>query len=184
VCVVVLVAAGAVAFSTVTTASARFAASTANESSLFAAAEIDLVVDNGDDGAAARLLVDADGLYPGLIVERCLVVTHRGSLEGVDVRLHVAPGSDSGLARFLRTDVDLGEGVDAECGDFEAIGSAFSGTLSELLADHGSFPQGIDLMSDAGDGQAITLRVSFEVESDDRAQGLSTDFTATLEARP
>lgn len=179
----VLLAAGAVAFSTVTTASARFAASTSNESSLFAAAEIDLVVDNGD-GAAARLLVDADGLYPGLVVERCLVVTHRGSLEGVDVRLHVAPGSDTGLARFLRTEVELGEGVDAECGDFEAAESQFSGTLSELLADHGSFPQGIDLMSDAGDEQSITLRVSFEVESDDRAQGLSTDFMATLEARP
>lgn len=182
--IVVVLAAGAVAFSTVTTASARFAASTGNESSLFEAAAIDLVVDNGEDGAAARLLVDADGLYPGLLVDRCLLVTHRGSLDAVDVRFHVAPGDETELAPFLQTRVEIGEGADPECSDFEPVEAIFAGSLSQLLAEHGSFSDGVELMSDAGDGDSVAMRISFEVVSDDRAQGLTTGFMATLEARP
>lgn len=170
-------------WSTLETASARFSGSTSTENSLFEAASIDLVV-NDDIGQAASLLVDAEGLYPGLVVERCLVVTHRGSLDDVAVRLHGTAVDENGLAPHLLTDIDLGTGRAPDCEDFEVSATAFSGRLSNLWQEHGSFADGLDLIPAAANGDAVTVRLAFEVASDDRAQGLMTEFMVVLEARP
>ena len=170
-------------WSTVDTASARFSGSTATENSLFEAAAIDLAVDD-DGGQDTRLLVDADGLYPGLVIERCLVVTHRGTLDDVAVRLHGSGDGDSGLAPFLRTQIDLGAGMEPDCSDFRTSVPAFSGRLSDLWQAHATFADGVDLMPTAADGDAITVRLAFEVADDDRAQGLQASFTVIVEARP
>ena len=175
------------AWSTIETASARFSGSTSSENSLFEAASIELTVDD-DGGESSRLLVEADGLYPGLVIERCLVVTHRGSLDDVSVRLFGSTSgtADSGedLAPYLLSEVQLGSGSSPDCVGFQPRDEVYAGRLSELWRQHGTFDDGLLLIPEAGDGDAVTVRLGFEVESDDRAQGLTTAFVVTVEARP
>ncbi len=179
-----LVAAIALVWSTMTTASARFVGSTTNDSSLLEAAVVDLVVEPDASGAATTLLVDADGLYPGLEVERCVRLTYRGTLDDAVVRLFGSSGAGSGLERYLDTSIELGAGDDPDCADFQPARAAFSDTLDRLWGQHGSFANGLEIMASAADGDSVTLRFAVEVVPDNAAQDLTTRFGITLEARP
>ncbi len=180
---VVLLAMAILAWSTMTTASAGFVGSTSTENSLFRAATVDLEVGAGA-GSSTSLRLDADGLYPGLVVERCLLVSYRGTLSAGDVRLHGVREDGSGLEPYLRTQVELGSGRSADCADFRAATTVFTGTLDELWQRHGTFADGLVLMPAAADGDSLVVRFRAEVESDDRAQGLTTRFSFVFEARP
>jgi hypothetical protein len=180
----VLGAAVVFVWSGVTTASARIAATTSNDSSLINAAVIDLVVDGGQDVASTGLLIDAAGLYPGRVVERCFEVAYRGTPIGVPVRMFGLSGGGTGLEAYLETTVEAGAGSSNECDDFERQTTLFSDTLLELWNRHGSFESGLPLMEAASDGSTTWIRVSIEVADDNRAQDLTTTFWLTLEARP
>lgn len=181
-CIVVLIAAAFV-WSGITTASGRISASTSNDSSLLTAASVDLVVDGGDVGTASRLAIDAAGLYPGLRVERCFAVTFWGNADAVPVRLSGQPGGGTGLEEFVDTRVELGTGSDVDCGDFRSTERLFDDTLLTLWNLHGSYADGLGLMSNASDGESRWVRVSVEVIDDNRAQDLTTAFWLTIEAR-
>ncbi len=180
----VLVAAGAFVWSGVNTATARIAGSTTSDGSLFAAGTIDLVLQPDTEMSAVGLLINAEGLYPGLVIERCLPLTYHGTVDAVPVRGHGSSTGGTGLEQYLKTEVEVGSGSSVECDDFEASTSAFSGSLGQLWQQHGSFPEGFELIPAANDGDSVTLRVSVEVASDDAAQGLTTEFWIILEARP
>lgn len=182
--VAVLSAAVVLLWSGVVTVSGRIAASTSNESSLLAAVAVDLVVEGGADVASTGLLIDASGLYPGLRVERCFEVTYSGTVGDVPVRLYGKSGGGTGLERFIDTTVSLGEGSDHLCADFAARRTLFQGTLLDLWNAHRNFDDGLRLMDRAGDGEGTWVRVEVEVVDDNRAQGLTTAFWLTLEARP
>jgi hypothetical protein len=188
------VAAGAVlvlVYAGVTTASARIAGNTDNRASLLAAAAVALEADPTASGQASTdLLVDADGLYPGLVVERCLPVRYTGSLSLVAVVLSArvrggtGPGG-TGLERYLDTTIEVGQGQQADCGDFSPAGTGptFTGTLGSLAAQHPSYEQGLTLFQ-ASTGEPVTVRFRFEVLADNAAQGRSTDLTFRFEVRP
>ena len=181
-CVAILVAAVVLVWTSVTTASARFAGSTANESSLFTAASDDVIVGNLDDPTA--LTIDGDGLYPGRVIERCIPVTFRGSLEDVKVRLIGQSNGGTGLDNFIETTLEVGSGADLNCSDFAAERTAFQGSLADLWLRHGEFTTGLDIMESAADGDTSVMRIAVEVVSDDAAQGLTSEFSMLIEARP
>ncbi len=182
--VVVVVAGAVLLWSGLTTASGRIAGTTTNETSLFQAGSIDISLDGGADGAETALRLDADGLYPGLVAERCIPVTYRGTFDDADVRLFGEAGAGSGLDEFLDTTVQVGVGSDNECADFEPGSTIFEGPLAELWRRHGDFGSGLDLLASASDGASVTVRVATQVESDDAAQGKTTEFWMIIEARP
>ena len=181
--VAILLAAGAVALTAISTASASFAGSTSSEDSLFEAAAVDLSVTDGD-GSSSRLAIEAEGLYPGLVIQRCLIVGYRGSLDDVPIRLHGESGDSSGLEQYLRTTIQAGSGSSPACDDFKPEQGVFSGTLAEFWQDHATFASGVELMSSASDGDTITVRFATEIDDDDQAQGLITTFAIVFEARP
>lgn len=180
----VIIAAGVFVWSGATTASARIAASTSNESSLLTAASIDLVIDGGSDVASTGLLIDAGGLYPGLRLERCFEVTYFGNATDVPVRLFGRPGEGTGLEAFIDATIDVGTGSDNECVDFSRNDTLFDDTLVELWNQHGSFVAGLPLIRLANDGESTFVRVTVEVVDDNEAQDLTTAFWLTVEARP
>ncbi len=180
----VIFAAAALLWTTLTTASAGFSGSTSNEGSFFDAGMVDLVLGADSSGATTTFLIDADGLYPGMVIDRCVLVTYRGGIDDVQVRLSGTLDDGTGLDRHLRTEIELGRGTSATCDDFRRASTAYSGTLFDLAGDHGSFADGIDLLSAADDGDAVAVRITVEVESDNRAQGLTTAFWLALEVRP
>lgn len=187
-----LAALGVLSWSAVTTASARIAGSTESGGSLLQAASVSLQRDTSGSGSggsggglASELLVDADGLYPGVVVERCLPVRYAGSLDDVPLVLSARISSGTGLERYLDTAVDVGTGADPACGDFAPTpaGRAWSGTLAALASDHPRYERGLDLAG-LGDGQGVTLHFRFQVTSDDGAQGRSTAVHLRFEVRP
>lgn len=182
-CSTVLVAVAFLIWSSMTTASARFAASTSNENSLLTAASVDIVV-GGAGGSSAALRIEGDGLYPGRIVERCLPVTFRGTIDGVSVRLMGRLEGGTGLGQFIATEIDRGTGSDENCQDFVADIPVYRGPLDQLWLDHPTFAEGLRLLPAAVDGETTTMRVRLEVESDNDAQGRTTDFSLIVEGRP
>ncbi len=188
---VTLAAVGVLAWSAVSTASARIAGSTESGGSLLQAAAVSLQRatsgDGGEDGGAlsSDLLVDADGLYPGVVVERCLPVRYAGSLDGVPLVLSARISSGSGLERYLDTAVAVGTGTDPACGDFAPTpaDNAWGGTLAALASTHPRYERGLELAA-LSDGQAVTVRFRFEVLPDDGAQGRSTAIHLRFEVRP
>lgn len=180
----VIIAAGVFVWSGVTTASARIATTTSNESSLLTAAAIDLVVDAGSEVASTGLLIDAGGLYPGLRLERCFEVTYFGNAADVPIRLFGRAGAGTGLEAFIDATIDVGSGSDNECSDFKGRATLFDDTLLELWNRHGSFAAGLPLISSASDGESTFVRVTVEVLDDNQAQDLTTAFWLTIEARP
>lgn len=179
----VLSAAFVFTWSSINAASARFEGSTTNGNSLFSAAAVDLVVAPKSDGGSLALLVDADGLYPGLIVERCFNLTYYGTLEEVPVRMTGQRTGGTGLEEYLSTTIEVGTGQSSDCADFDAEGLAYQGSLGNLWRDHQRFDTGIDLIHSASNESTATVRFVVEVDSVDDAQGLTTEFWITLEAR-
>ncbi len=181
-----LAALGVLGWSAATTASARIAGSTDSPGSLLQAASVSLQRDGSAAGAlASELLVDADGLYPGVVVERCLAVRYAGSLDDVPLVLSASIPSGTGLEQYLDTSVAVGSGADPACTDFAAGRAAdpWAGTLADLASAHPRYERGLALIPLA-DGQAVTLRFRFEVRSDDRAQGRTTAVRLRFEVRP
>ncbi len=183
---VVVLAAAVLVWSGMTTASGRIAGTTSNDSSLFQAGSIDIFLGDGPDQgeAATAMRVEVDGVYPGLVVERCIPVTYHGTIEDADVRWYGESGGGSGLEEFLGSSIEIGVGNDHQCADFSPVRTVFEGTLAELWRQHGDFESGLDIISSASDNASVTVRFAAEVVSDGPAQGRTTDFWMIVEARP
>lgn len=180
----VVAAAVVVVLNTVGSAAGRFSGSTANEGSLLAAAAIDVGVGTGDPSSSASLLVDVDNLLPGTVVERCLVVTYRGSIDDVDIRLAGRRDAGTGLEDYLDTTIETGLGSDPACTDFAPARSAFVGPLGDLWTERGMFERAVHVADAVASGSQTTVRIALELRSDDAAQGRETTFWMTIEARP
>lgn len=176
---VVLCAAAVVTVSAVDVAQGRFSGTTDNVGSLFSTAVVDLELGADDTTSMASLLVDARNLTPVDEVVRCVAVRSTGSLEDARILLSGTLAGGSGLDRSIVTSVDLGAGADPQCSDFGASETLFTGTLFELAER----PEPLVLLSDAPAGATTTVRLSFRLLDDDRAQGLDTEFWLSFEAR-
>ena len=138
----------------------------------------------GTPGEATELAVDSGGLYPGRVVERCLPVTFRGSLDDVEVRLIGQNNGGTGLENFIESRIEFGSGSAIDCGDFASERTAFQGSLADLWLRHGEYGTGLDIMESANDGDSTVMRIAVEVVSDNNAQGLTSEFSMVIEARP
>lgn len=187
-CFVVLGAGLVLLWSGATTASARFSASTENESSFVNAAFVDLIVDGESDVAQSSLQFDASNMYPGLVIERCIEVTYRGDPTGAEIRLFGVPepigGALGELDQYVMTTVERGAGGGSDCTGFSPINRLFEGTLRQLWTTHGAFTEGLPISDSADDLWTARVRIALEVADDNRAQGLGFSFWLTLEARP
>ncbi|MEZ5410631.1 MAG: hypothetical protein R2761_21570 [Acidimicrobiales bacterium] len=185
-----LAALGLLGWSAATTASARIAGSTDAAGSLLQAASVSLERDGSAPGGglASDLLVDAHGLFPGVVVERCLPVRYSGSLDDVPLVLSARITGGTGLERYVDTVVTVGTGTDPDCADFSnrsgpGSATAWTGTLAALTSGHPGYERGLDLARLA-DGQAVTIRFRFELQPDDGAQGRSAAVHLRFEVRP
>lgn len=169
--------------SAVSTSSARIAATTSSDG-LLGAATIALA----QPDSAVELLLDADGLFPGVAVEGCVVVEYTGTVP-VTLRLHGSRSESSNLDEYVdielrRLDTDTCPTSVSDAAPATAGTEVFSGRLSRLWQLHGSYSRGVDLVPTMESGDRIAVAATASVVDDNRAQGRTTDFTLTIEARP
>ncbi len=162
----------------VATSSARVAATTSSEGLLGAA-----TVSLSQPDAAVELLLDADGLYPGVTVDGCVVVQYTGTVP-VSVRLHASPTDRADLDPYV--DFGLSELDSDDCsGAGEPTATRiFQGRLDAFWLRHGSYGSGLELEQAMVNGDRIAIAAVATIVDDNRAQGLTSDFTLTIEARP
>ena len=156
------------------TSSARFVDTTASEANLFEAGTVDVVTEH-----PSELVFRANNVYPGLVLENCVVVVYRGSLAPAEIRLHASIDGGTGLERFLLFEVTAAP----DCEGSGPARTVYDGTLDRFVGSHRDFASGLDSWTadDAGDTRAV--RFSAEVVDDNGAQGLNTVFTFRWEAR-
>ncbi|NND76136.1 MAG: hypothetical protein HKN44_14120 [Ilumatobacter sp.] len=163
------------------TTSARVAATTSSEG-LLTTATINL----SQPGSAVDLLLDGDGLYPGVPVDGCVVIEYAGTIP-VTVRLHGTSSAGSGLdpyVDFRLTELDANSCPDAAAEQPGTRAELYAGRLDVFWSQHGSFASGVEVDRPLVSGDRIAVSAEAIVTDDNRAQGQSTDFTLTIEARP
>ena len=176
--VAVVVAAAVFVWSAVRTSTARVAATTDNQS-LFSAGTLTLERPDG----RANLLLNADGLYPGLEVDGCVEIAYDGSVPAA-LRLHGDPGGGSSLEDFVDIVIEK-SALGGSCSSFVPTGRpVYDGRLGQLWRRHPDYRRGIGLSSRITAGSSLALRARATVIDDDEAQGRSTEFVLTLEVRP
>ena len=184
----IVAAAIVVAWSAVTTSTARLSASTSGSGS-FSAGNVELT----QAGSSVALLFDADGLYPGRVIASCVAIDYEGSIPA-RIRLHASKAGGTGLEDYV--ELRLWVRPAGECPETEEVQSPdqvsdlaigeprFQGFLGELWRTHGDFEQGLELQASAESGDRLVIEAEVELVDDEAAQGLVTEFTMVLEARP
>ena len=172
-----LAAAGVLAWSAVTTTTARVSAST-DAVGFINAGTIDLSTENSKQG----FLFDTAGLYPGVTTEGCVDIDYSGTISG-DLRLYATPAQSSGLDRFLDVVVEVSDRPGG-CESFGPGTRLYQGRLDRFWRDHDRFGTGLTVAEGIEGGARVALRVRAEVVDDDAAQGLAVEFTMVAEVRP
>jgi hypothetical protein len=182
----VLFASVVVVASAVSTSSARVTASTSSDGLLTAG---NVVLTRPDDSVSLRL--DGSDLHPGRTVHGCFVLEYAGSVPA-DVRLYGVESGGTGLGAYV--DVVLtavesdGCAPDSPESDADAttqIGEVlYRGRLGRMAAAHATYADGVEIMSSMVAGDRLVVEAVVEVADDNRAQGLTVDFSLVFEARP
>ncbi len=178
--VVLLVTTSVVVFvwNAVVTSSARVNATTGG-SSFFEAGTVELA----QPGTAVELLFDASDLFPGVDAEACVEIEYRGSIPS-SVRVHADRRGGDGLEAFINLQLVVVAAQDcATAGDAEGV-PVYDGLLSDLWSTHSNYDNAIVLDPEMEAAERLVLYAVASVVDDNSAQGLSTDFSITLEARP
>jgi hypothetical protein len=138
-----------------------------------------------DDSAGTAMYIDQDGLIPGVPEERCIRVTFDGSVDPQPVMLYSA-GVDGSLAPYLDISVEMGTadaGAFGDCLGFTSTTSLFSGTLADFQAAHAAYDAGLVTWDPTAAGESRAFRFSVAVRDDAAAEGLTSTFGLTWEAR-
>lgn len=162
----------------VSTSSARVNATTSG-SSFFSAGTIELA----QPDTAVELLFDTDGLYPGRTAYGCVEIEYRGSIPA-SVRLHADRLGGSGLESLVElriSDVTIDGCADADPDRGQLV---YDGRLEGLWIAHPSYRDAIVLDESMEAGDRFALFATAGVVDDNAAQGLTTEFAITVEARP
>lgn len=177
-----LAAAVVLVVSTVSTSSATLTASTTGSGTFSAAA---VAIDRASD--SVEVSFNADGLGPGVGVPGCIAFDYQGSVPAA-VRLHAAVEGGTGLESYV--DIRLTTRSAGTCEEDNApqgtrgqVRVVYDGRLSDLVAAHPSFGDGLRLPRMAN-GDRLVLESTASLVDDNDAQGLTTVFTMTVEARP
>ena len=160
------------------TSSAAFTAEHSNPGNEFSAAELEL---NGDDSGQA--MFDVSNMVPGLPAEACITITYTGGADA-DVKLYAGEVTGD-LAPYLDVAIERDDDAGGEFGDctgFDSDATIYDGTLEAFGTAAIDFDTGVGQWT-ASDADAVTYRVTAELQSDNAAQGLSSELTLTWEAQ-
>ena len=138
-----------------------------------------------DDAAGTAMYTDQDGLIPGVPEERCIHVTFTGTVDPQPVTLYAA-GVEGSLAPYLDITVEMGSadaGAFGQCLGFASTTALFTGTLADFQAAHGGYDTGLVTWDPAGAGESRAFRFSVAVRDDPAAEGLTSTFGLSWEAR-
>lgn len=173
---------GAAVYSAYTTVSS-------NEGNTFTAGSIDLT--DNDSGSA---LFSVSGFVPGDVFQRCIQVnyTSTGNVES-SVRLYGTTSGD-GLADYVDVEVRRGTtpatnasgdctGFTPDATDYEGDGAGViaTGELDEFPADYNAAVVDPEAAWETGD--SIVYQITFAIQNDNDAQGLSASQDFVFEAR-
>lgn len=129
-----------------------------------------------DDGG--RSLFDLTNMAPGRPVVHCIEVSYDGTIVPVDLAMRAESSGD--LASYLDVVVESGRGGGfADCSGFSGQGQVYAGTLADLTAV-GWLPLGTLVNS----GQAVTYRVTFELQDRQEALGRAATVSFVWEVAP
>lgn len=129
-----------------------------------------------DDGG--RSLFDLTNMAPGRPVVHCIEVSYDGSIVPVDLAMRAESAGD--LAPYLDVVVESGRGGGfGDCSGFGRQGQVYGGTLADLAAA-GWLPLGTLVNS----GQAVTYRVTFELQDRQEALGRAATVSFVWEVAP
>lgn len=168
-----------------------FSATTSNTNNSFTAGTVTI----GDNDANAAMFSAVTGGKPGTTVDRCILVTYTGDLDG-DVRLYTTDPSIGTLAPYVDVTITPGTFTPSapafpSCTNFvaDAGGALYTGTLANFRTTKNSYANGItDFPGTSATkwvaGDAVAYRVSYTVQDNNAAQGLTTGaHSFTWEAR-
>jgi len=134
-----------------------------------------LVITSDNSG---RPLVSGANLAPGATPPSCLSISYTGAATDDELRLF-STTTDSGLADYLDITIEQGQGGRyGDCSGFTGTG-VYEGTLAAFGREHGSELTALPIARLAAGQGEVSVRFTFAIRDDNRAQGASTtsDFT-------
>jgi len=176
--VIVLVSVAVFVWNAVSTSTARVSGTTSGNS-FFAAGTVDLA----QPDTSVELFFNAEGLFPGLETTGCVEIEYRGSIPS-SVRLHARRLGGDGLEDFIDFHIVMARSGDCQNADELAGVAVFDGRLGQMWRQHFSYDTAIVLDRGMETSDRFVLQAVAVVLDDNAAQGLTTDFAITVEARP
>jgi hypothetical protein len=159
---------------------ATFTSSTSSSGNSWSAGTV--TIGDDDTGTAMFALTN---LIPGSTGSRCIVVSYSGSV-AADIKLYTTAASSTGtLGSYLDVTVEQGTGGSfaGGCGAFVSASTIFTGTLTVFAATVTNFSTGIGTFTPAGSGQTSVYKVTYTLQDNNAAQGLSGGIGFSWEAR-
>ena len=137
-----------------------------------------------DDAAGTAMFVDRQGLAPGLPEQRCIRVSLEGDVAPDLVSLYAAEVQGE-LAPYLDLVVEVGPdaAVFGDCSGFLPESVLFTGTLADFGSGHTDFDSGLATWVPTAPGEARSFRFTVTVRDVPEAEGLTSGFGFTWEAR-
>ena len=137
-----------------------------------------------DDAAGTAMFLDEQGLAPGLPEQRCIRVSLEGDVAPDLVSLYAADVQGA-LAPYLDLVVEIGpdEAVFGDCSGFLPESVLFTGTLADFGSGHADFDSGLATWVPTAPGEARSFRFTVTVRDVPEAEGLTSGFGFTWEAR-
>ena len=162
----------------VTASIAAFSDTTDNTGNTWSTGTV--ILEDNDLGAA---LFTVTGMKPLDVVEKCIVVTYKGTLLPADVLLYGVSGG-SGLDAYLDLVIDEGTGAAfGNCSGFSFTSNIFTGTLTSFAVAHTNFGDGAGIWSPSANPESKTYRFTVTLQDDNAAQTLDATATFTWEAQ-
>lgn len=156
---------------------AAFNATTINGSNSWAAGSVAI-----SDDDAASLMFNVSGLKPGDTGTKCIRVTYNGNL-AANVKMYTSAQSGT-LGQYLDFTVQQGDGgTFADCTGFSGANIYTPGTLNGFNTAHTNFGNGAGTWAPTGAAQTKTYRVTYTLQDNNAAQGLTANATFTWEAQ-
>lgn len=162
----------------VTASIAAFSDTTENTGNAWSTGTV--ILEDNDLGAA---MFTVTGMKPLDVVEKCIVVTYKGTLLPADVVLYGVAGG-SGLDAYLDLIVEEGTGAAfGDCSGFGAPSTIYTGTLADFAVAHTNFGNGAGIWSPSANPESKTYRFTVTLQDDNAAQTLDATATFTWEAQ-
>ncbi|MCH7583504.1 MAG: hypothetical protein IIC72_12875 [Acidobacteria bacterium] len=162
----------------VTASIAAFSDTTDNTGNTWSTGTV--ILEDNDLGAA---MFTVTGMKPLDVVEKCIVVTYKGTLLPADVLLYGVSGG-SGLDAYLDLVIDEGTGAAfGNCSGFSFTSNIFTGTLTSFAATHTNFGDGAGIWSPSANPESKTYRFTVTLQDDNAAQTLDATAEFTWEAQ-